>query len=630
MLGYLRDNTGNWIIKIFLGIIVIVFVFLGVGSFTSNPNRSIATVNDEAVSVEEYQRAYTKIIEQYRARLGAAFSEEMIQMFNVRQQTLDMLIEEKLLLSEAARLDIKVSAEELQDALNATTAFQKDGLFDWERYKFVLSQNQMNPEIYEADLRNRILMQKVRNMVVGTVNISDDEARQFYLYQNTKTAVDYFGIAPERFSDIEPSAEQVTAYYEKNKQSYMSQSMLKASYISFSPSDYKDQTTVSEEKIKAFYEENTAMFSTPEMLEARHILFRLDPDAEEAKVNQVLQKAMEVYEKAAGGENFEALAKLYSEGPSKEDGGYLGKFDKTMMIKPFSDAAFALKPGEISKPVRTQYGFHIIKVTARFDAAVKTLAQASEQIKKRMIEEELQNKAYDFAGEAFDDVLDGEDFQTVAKAAGKNIKTTPAFNASGAGLKMENAPQFAKTVFELKSEDISDVVQIGDTYYLIQITERIDPQIKPFDEVEDQVKKQIKEDLQKQAAKKEAQQLLDKALDAKTLTTLTLPENAKIQSTPPFTRNGTVDQIGNATQFIEAAFTLDADNKIYPELIETSKGFFVICFKERTYPGDNEISKGLGELKNQLTWRKQNQSYQVWLDHLKKENKIEVDPSFLK
>jgi peptidyl-prolyl cis-trans isomerase D len=629
MLRYLRENTGNWIIKFFLGIIVVVFVFLGVGSFGSKRNNSIATINDEPITIEEYQQAYKAIVEQMRARFGKNLNDDILKALNVKQQALDSLIEQKLVLAQADMLEISISDKELQESLLSIKAFQRDGVFDLDQYKKVLSLNSLNSEIFEQNQINSLRQQKVRDMVLSAVNVSDLEARNWYLFQNAKIAVDYLLFEPDTYSDIHPDKEQINNFYSENKDNYKSDPKIKVWYLRFSPEDYKDKVTISEASINDYYQEHPEDFKTPPKVEARHILIKLPKDAEEEKVKGAQKRAQEIYEMAVKDKDFEQLAKQYSEGPSKEGGGYLGIFEKKAMVKPFADKAFSMKAGEISTPVRTMFGWHIIKVIAKFEGSTESLAQASGKIKKDLEQLETQNLAYDKAGEAFDAVIDGDDFEQVALIVDKKIVKTQEFTMKGEGLDIADNTGFARAAFELSLDDISDVKQIGDSYYLIKSVLKIDPVVQELDLVKDRVLKELTAKLQKEQAKNDAQLYLKKAIDTKALDQLAKENKLKLNATKLFTRNSNIEGVANSSKFNQASFTLNQDNKIHPEIIETSSGYYIIGFKEKKLPDESEILENIKKVKNEISWRKQTQSFQAWVDELKKHSEINYDPQVL-
>lgn len=629
MLRYLRENTGNWIIKIFLGIIVIVFVFLGVGSFGSKRGDSVATVNDESITMKEYQRSYRQMVEQMRSRFGDNLNDDLLKMLNVKQQALDALIDERLVMLEAERLGVIVSDRELQQSLLAIPAFQKEGRFDMDQYKRVLGLNAMTPETFEEGHVNTLRQQKVREIVLANINVSDLEARNWYLFQQEKVAVDYLAFLPDTYKDIQPDTEQVKKFYEENKETFKSELQVKAAYLEFSPEDYKDEVSVNDDQVKAYYQENQETFKTPEQVEARHILIKTENDATQEQISAAEKEAMEVYLKAVGGEDFEALAKKYSQGPTKDNGGYLGKFEKNTMVKPFADQAFSMAAGDISKPVKTQFGWHVIKVIDKFEASIKKYDEVAQKIRKDLESEEMQNTAYDRAGEAFDAVIDGDDFDQVAMIAQKKIVTTEAFKNNGNGLKVKDKAGFAREAFSLTRGNISDVKQLGDTYYLIKVLENIEPVVLTFDAAATDARKQLVVKLQRERAQQQAGQYLKTAVESKDIKAIATEHSLTLKTTPLFSRTGRVNDVGDSSRFVEAGFSLNENNMVYPEMIETDKGFFVLQFKEKKLPDEDEIVKNLTTTKEQVLRNKQMQSFQAWMTGLRKNNKITYNAQLL-
>ena len=217
MLRYLRENTGNWIIKIFLFIIVIVFVFLGVGSMNSNKNNTVASVNDEPISINEFQDAYKSVVAQMRNRFGDNLNDDLLKALNVKQQAINNLIQQKLVAGQAEKLNVVVSDKELTDALMSIKAFQKEGAFDLELYKKVLGLNALNAEIFEAQQRAAMKEMKVRDMVLSAITVSDTEAKSWYLFQNTQVAVNYIKVDPASFKDISPTEAQIKQQYDDHR-----------------------------------------------------------------------------------------------------------------------------------------------------------------------------------------------------------------------------------------------------------------------------------------------------------------------------------------------------------------------------------------------------------------------------
>ena len=628
MLRYLRENSGNWIIKIFLGIIVVVFVFLGVGSMNSSRNNSVASVNDIPITVDEFEYAYRNLVEQMRRRFQDNLTDELLKALNVRQQALNSLIEDKLMLAQADAFDIAVTDSELQESILAIEAFHRDGQFDMEQYRQLLGLNSLTPEMFEQRQREQLKKHKLQDMVLSAVSVSDLEADSFYVFYNTEVKVDYIKVDPADVSGVTVTPEQIQSHYEKNKDRYQSDPKRKTAFIRYSPQDFQDQVSIGPDQVTAYYETHPEEFETPEQVEASHILIPVDDTADEQAVETARQKALAVFQRAEEGEDFAKLAKETSQGPSAEDGGYLGKFDRNSMIQPFSDVAFTLKPGQVSEPVRTRFGWHVIKVANRFDAQVKTLDQVAEAIETRLKQEEMQQLAYYKAEDAFDAVIDGDTLEQVALLTEKNVETTDAFDQNGTGLDLAPAFEFAQAAFDLQPRQISDIRQIGNDYFLIEVTETIDPAQLPLEAVSDRISGELEEEFRQARAKTRAENLLEAVKKEGKIAQTTLETDLTVSTTDWFTRNDTVQEIGRSDALIRAAFALTPKQPVHPEVLQTNQGFFIIAYHDRQIPEPDEIRENLTEIKTQLLQAKQGQYFQAWIDELKEKSQIDVTPGF--
>lgn len=629
MLRYLRENSGNWIIKIFLGIIVVVFVFLGVGSMNSGRDNSVASVNDESISVDEYQDAYRNLVEQMRNRFQDNLTDDLLKALNVQQQALNTLIEQKLVSAQADKLKITVSDQELQDSILRIEAFHMDGRFDMDEYRRVLGLNAMTPEMFEQLQRNALRQQKIQEMVVSSVAVSDIEAQSFFEFHNTAMKVAYIKVDPDEFADMEVTADQIQAHYDENTDRYQSEPKRKAIFISYSPEDYRDQVVITPEQINTYYDQHPEEFTTPERVEASHILIRVDDTADDETVETARKEADAVYQRAVGGEDFAELAKATSQGPSREDGGYLGIFDKKSMIQPFADTAFSMEPGKISEPVRTRFGWHVIKVINRFDAEVKPLDQAAGEIETRLMEQEMQNMAYFMAEDAFDAVIDGDSLDQVALITRKPVVTTDGFDRNGNGLDLAGAAGFAQAAFALEPQLISDIREIGSDYFLIKVVETIDPVLLPLETVKDRIVENLHRELRLSAAETRAQALLAAAMASDSLEILAKEKELTLSVTDWFTRYDMIEGIGRSDGFNRAAFALTPEKPLCPEVLKTDQGFFIIAFDDRQIPGDDDLQMNLADIRQQLLQAKQGQYFQAWINELKEKSRIEINPQFI-
>ena len=180
----MRDYATSWMIKFILGAIVIVFVFWGVGSFRSQKASQVAKVNGEVITIEAYREAYRNLVEQMRKQFGGNLNDDLIKTLNLEQQALDRLINRHLLLQQARKLDLKVSDQELADAIAAIEAFKAAGVFNNRQYQRVLSNYRMTPESFEQMQKQSMLMEKLSDLIFSGVKVSEAEARDWYNWQN--------------------------------------------------------------------------------------------------------------------------------------------------------------------------------------------------------------------------------------------------------------------------------------------------------------------------------------------------------------------------------------------------------------------------------------------------------------
>ncbi len=630
MLKYMRENTGSWIIKILLGLIVLVFVFLGMGSIGAKRGNEVATVNDQPITLDEYQRSYQNIIEQMRQRFGDNLNDEILQMLQVKKQALDRLIDDRLISGEANRLKIAVSNQELANSLLDIPAFRKDGVFDLSTYKAVLSRNRMSPESFEAMQLQALKEQKVRDLVLSTLSVSDQEARAWYTYNKTQVGIDYLVFDPAAYKDITVDAEALTDFYESNKGKYKSEAELTVKYLEFAANDYQERVTVSDDDIKAYYEENIDTYKVPEKVEARHILIRVPQDADESTVESARKEAETIHAKALEGEDFASLAKAFSQGPTKDNGGYLGAFARDTMVKPFADAAFSMAPGEISKPVRTQFGWHVIKVEARLPASTTPLDKVAVEIRKTLADAELKNLAYYDAGKAFDGIIDGDDLEQAGLITGKKVLTAGPFTQKGPAGITADSQAFARAAFALSMNEIGDVKEIGDNYYIIKPVEKKAPDVLPLDAVRDAVTKDFMAKLKQERAKKEAQAFLDELIKAgKGINALAQAKGLNVKASSLFVRGGTVPEFGSNSEITTVAFDLSPEKPVHPAVVAGSGSFYVISFREQKLPDAAEINENLDGVKTSLARSKQGRVYGEWLGELRTAAMIDIKKGFL-
>ncbi|MEJ2157677.1 MAG: SurA N-terminal domain-containing protein [Desulfobacteraceae bacterium] len=631
MLSLMRKNAGRWLIKIVLFAIVIVFVFWGVGSMRSRNKTEVAEVNGEVIPVEVYRQTYYRMMDDLRRAYGGQVDDNMLKkMLNPGEMALDRLVERILLSQEAGRLKIEVDSDELAQAIYSMPVFQVDGAFNMRRYQQVLAQNNLSDQRFRMDRKEAMLLNKLRAILLVGVVASEDDARAWYDWKNTQVSIEYALFKPEQYGDLQPTDEQVRAYFDDHKDNYRTQPRIKATYVYFDPASMKSDVQISEEAIAAYYQEHKAEFRKEKRVKARHILFKVDKGADAARVEARKAEAMKVYQMAKAGKDFAGLAKKYSEGPSKDKGGELGWFTRSRMVKPFADKAFSMAAGEIGEPVRTDFGWHVIKVEQVEPATTQSLEQAAPSIRTRLTNEKAKKLAHEKADALYDSVFDGDDLLEAAKSQQAPVHQTDYFTAQGPKEKgIADKRKFTKIAFDLDKMAISEVQEFGDGYLILQVTDLKPAVIPEFEKVAQRVRADTIKDQQQQKAKADAEALLAELKNGGTIAQAGARFHVQPEQTPLFGRSGAIPTIGNEQQISQMAFGLTADKPLAENAVQGRKGWYAIRLKERKSPDEKGFAKERKMILKRLTEQKQKSAYQDWMADLRSRSKIKVNRSLL-
>jgi len=624
----MRKHATSWLIKIILGAIVVVFVLWGVGSWTSQRRNMVATVNGTMITVDDYRVAYKRLIEQVRQSFGNNLNDELIKTLQLDKQALNQLIDKALMRQAAAELGLRVSDQELSQSIRSISAFQNGGVFDPRRYQGVLNSNDLTPEAFEVGQRDALLMEKLNNLISGSVKVSDQEAMAWYMWNEAMVNLDFFLLEADRYPDIAVTAEEIQKYFESHKESYKTEPALKVRYVKFEPKSWVSQVKVTDDEIQIYYDDHADEFQNPKTVEARHILIKVDQAADTETVAAAKKRIEDVLQKARAGEDFAELAKKYSEGPSKDKGGYLGTFKRDAMVKPFSDKAFSMKPGEISDPVQTRFGWHLIKVEKVNEATTTPLADAKNEIRKKLADERAKQLAYDAAESVFDAAFEGRSLEEIAADQHLALHTTDFFTRKEPLKGVPDKAGFAKAAFDLPEEEVSEIQDLGDGYYLLEVAAKQAARIPELAEVAEKVKADLINEKKNEKAKTDAEALLSALKDGSTLEAAGEKFDLAPKSTGFFKRNDAIPNIGFDRELSRAAFELSEKNSLPQEVFQGDKGFYVIKFKQRKTPALDEFNKEKANVKERLLQQKRSETLKAWLEQKKNSSEIIVESGY--
>jgi len=631
MLNVMRKHAGSWMIKLILGVIVIVFVFWGVGSRRARQRNRVAVVNGSIISLDEYRSVYDRMLEQYRRQFGDALDQKLLKTLNLRRQTLDRLIERRLSLQQAERLGLRVTNEALAGAIQKIPAFQYNGQFDPMRYKRLLSRNGMTPETFEESVKEDLLVEKIEGIVVGSIKVSDVEALESFKWREEKVSLDYVAFRPPSYEGVAVPPEELETYYSRHKKGYEIPAKINVSYVRFAFEDLEPEVKVSEEEISQYFDLNRESYGTPKKVRARHILFKAEGEADADAIEGARKKALSVSEEAKAGADFAELAKKHSDDPgSKPKGGDLGFFEEDKMVKPFSDAAFSMKPGEISDPVRSPFGWHVIKVEKVQEAKEPALDNTvKDEIRAELVQDGARTLAYDRAEAMYDACYGPGHIADEAMAQELEIHETGFFARGDRVEGVKDRGKFTETAFDLADDEVSEVLELAEGYYILEVTARKAAEIPALKAVEEAVRKDLIVIKQGELANKAAEAFLDALKQGAAFETEAKSRSLEPKSTEFFKRFGSVPGIGAEQEITDTAFSLDPSAPLAERVIKGKKDFYVIRLKERKEADPKEFETRKEEAKQSLFFQKRQRFLDEWFDQLRQKSEIEIEEGFL-
>ena len=625
VLSLMRKHAKSWLIKFFIAIIAVVFIFYFGYSFTAKEGLKVAFVNGEVISGQEYRKTYNDLRDALHRQYKSVWNDSLIKMFKLKSRALDNLINQKLISQEARRLGLSVTEDEIQNAIMNYPAFQVNGGFVLGRYHSLLSNNRMKPEDFEASIARELLERKVEQLLYTFSKSTDQEVLDHYTFLNEKIDLSFVQFTPDEFKkSVNPEQTSIKGFFEEHREDYRIPEKIKVSYIEIDPVIFRDQIKVADSDIKKYYEYNINTFIEPKQVKARHILFKLKQDASEEDEKKVKEKANAVLEKVGKGKDFALLAGKYSEGPTKSKGGDLGFFGAGQMAKPFEEAAFKLEKGQISDLVRTRFGYHIIKVEDIKEARTKPLPEVRDEIFKSLTDGSSADLAHEKALSLIDQMP--YDLNLVQYAAEQGFKSeeTDFFTLDDPIPGIGGDKKLRQSLFSIEKAGTSELIELKGKFYIFQVTEKMASHLPTIEDVSDRVKNDVVAYLAAGEAKSAAEAYLSELRQGKDWDELGREKKRKPEKTGFFTRSSSIPKIGYEKELQELVFSL-SDDKRYPEKVfENLKGSFVIRWEEKKEIDKKVFAEEKDKYRFSLTQAKHRRSFENWLNHLRERAEIKI------
>jgi len=492
MLEKIRDGSQGVVAKSILGVVILSFAFAGIGSYLGSSSYApAAVVNGVEISSSDLEQQFQQERSRLQNQLGENYqliSSNNAYMAQIRQSILDRLVAEQLIEQMAQKMGLRVGNDEIKQAIFDMPEFQVDGQFDNDRYLSLIRRAGFRVEQFREKLRVDMTRQQLMTAVIGTDFVLENESLATATLEQQLRDIRYIELKAQDFTnDVVITEQQINDYYELNNGQFRTQEQLSLEFVELKVTDLMSQVTVSDDMVEAAYQENIAQYQTDARYKVSHILITATDDDTADKA-----KAQSILDQLTSGADFAQLAtELSDDSFSGENGGDLDWIEPGVMDPEFERAAFALAKGQVSGLVKSEFGYHLIKVTDLEEQVTKPLSEVSDAINLQLQENEAKELFYEAQQQLADLSFEvPESLDEAASAIGSVVKTTQLFTRANAPA----AVNFAGVISSAFSDQIlidnvnSDVIEVTpDHHMVVRLKEHQPSEIKPLNEVSAQI-----------------------------------------------------------------------------------------------------------------------------------------------
>ncbi|MGH8041634.1 MAG: SurA N-terminal domain-containing protein [Rudaea sp.] len=522
----LHERFSGPFVKVVLGIIGVVFGgFFGIQQyFNPRSETYVARVNGHEISQDQFRDRYNNYRAQAQRMMGAQFDAQGFDTPERKRELLDQMINEQLLLEANDKLGAVVPVTAVREEIAGIPAFQVDGKFSPDQYRLLLASQRKSPEEFEQSVSQDIALRELTGQIAQSSLVTDADVSE-YLRLRDQTRDFRFVKLAKPAASAPPSDADVAAYYKAHGDQFMTQEKVSLDYVELDASKMQVDTKVDDATLKQQYEDQKSRFVSAEQREASHILIAVDKNADAAAQKTALAKAEAIEKELKSGKDFATLAKADSDDlGSKAQGGDLGWLEKGVTDPAFEAALFALKKGDISDPVKSEDGYHIIWLRDVRPQSVRSFDEVKAELGKKYLAEQREHTYSDLSGKLTDAIYqDPTSLAPAAKALGLQVQKTALFSRSG-GSDIAANPAVLKAAFSnnvLAEGNTSDPIDLGtDHIVVVRVDQHVKPELKPLDDVRDSIRASLTQQEIAKAAGERADTLIARLRKGASLDTI--------------------------------------------------------------------------------------------------------------
>ena len=609
-----REAVKKYLLVFFLSIVsigmVITLAPIPTGDTSRAESNVLASIGGSNITTTDLQRTV-----QARFRNSPQTDQSRIIPM-VAGNLLDEMVLQRALISQTKKMGIKVSDKELEQTLQSLPWLTQNGSFiGMDHYQNVIyQQTGMSVPEFEAELRQRLLQDKIRSVVTDGVEVTPQEVLQEFQHRNAKAKIEYVLFDPSQFiKGVKISPEALEAFFKKDPDRYKLPEQRKVRYVVIDPDHVRGQVKVADEEARQYYTQHLSDYRISDRVKVAHILFKTTGKTP-AEAAAIEQKARGVLNQIKGGADFAELAKKDSEDTSASKGGELGWLVRGQTVKEFEGTAFSMKPGQVSDLVKTVYGIHILKLEDKQTAHL----QSFDEVKGSILADLEKQRVADAQEKLADDLsrtvrLKPDAFEDAVRKAGLEPKESPLFRYGQAVADLGSGDTLENLAFQLHKGEVGAPFSVPKGQAIIQLTDIVPEHVPTLEEVRANVEEDYRAEQSKVLAADKAKQF---AAQVKTgdFAKIAKADGLTAKQSKDFTQQDSVEGLGSGSQ-LSAAFTLQAGqtSNVVP-LRENSVVFLVVS---HTPANDADFAAQRDRITEELLGRKRSLAFELYRRNLK-------------
>ena len=628
MLDQMRRHKG-WL-KWSLGLVVLAFIAIIPGVSMSPvtdptlPSNVIARVGEHEISLLQFQQIYMQQLNNYRLQSGGDVSEEILRSLGIDRQILQQLIDEYAAITEAERLGLVVGNAEVRERIITLPQLQVDGQFIGDTAYYQLLQTQrppINPTQFEEEIRQQIMLERLQTAVTSWMTVTDEEIAEEHRRRNEKVKVNIVSFRASEFRDeADATDDDISLLYEEEAANYEVPEKRQLRFLLVDESEIFDSLTVTDDEVRQYYDTNISQYQTPGQVRANHILLRVDDENSE---EEVVERAADLATQARGGADFAELAREQSDDEGTAvNGGDLGPLVRGRTVPELEAAVFAMSEGDISDPVKSAAGYHVIQVNEKQEEITQPFETVQTTIQNLLKQERASSRSTALSRAIAAEVETPEDLAQAAASRGYELQES-GFAARGEpilGLGM--APQVSAQAFSIEPNEVAGVdTPSGPAFITVIATQ--DPYIPPIEEVRDRVREDVIRKKSLVLALERANEAAEALKSADDFVSAAETAEFAVGTSELVARGASFPQVGISSPVEAVAFAMEPG--AVSDVIQAANSAAIVHLVEKEDASEDDLATTQDALRNELLFSRQNQFFSAYMENVKERIDIDID-----